>query len=78
MVQKGVRGHINVFVSGKTGQSLMQQQQIAVSRDFICWVKFAGELVRVWLQCRRCYRLIGIELRDLLVTPLNATCSRQI
>lgn len=33
MVQKGVRGHINVFVSGKTGQSLMQQQQqIAVSR----------------------------------------------
>ena len=31
MVQNVVRGHINVFVSGKTGQSLMQQQ-IAVSR----------------------------------------------
>lgn len=26
--------------------------------------------MRVWLQCRRCYRLIGIELQDLLVTPL--------
>ena len=32
MVQNVLRGHINVFVSGKTGQSLMQQQQIAVSR----------------------------------------------
>ena len=30
MVQNVVRGHINVFVSGKNGQSLMQQQQIAV------------------------------------------------
>ena len=32
MVQNVLRGHISVFVSGKTGQSLMQQQQIAVSR----------------------------------------------